>query len=894
MTATQRAVVDDLGNINVHGRSALQVVWKVKDAEGAFLNISASDLFIEIAGSIRVALTAGEDNYSRKLSLTRAQIAALPLNQPLSYALHDETPSSAATIWSGKITAYGFRAAPPGADAVEPGTASWTGATVTVMQGESVPTVVVTYMGATGYGVPTGGTVGQYIRKASATNFDTAWDTITADDVSGLSASLSTLTSADVSLTSRVSTEEAGRGSADTSLTSRLSTEETARGSADTSLATAAAATYLPLAGGVMSGVLASLAGTAALPGLAVAGDLNTGIYAPAADTLGLSVGGVEALRVASGLVTVPTKLAVSNSALGGNALDAFTASAGNLAVFQHNAVANGGNILAITMGNALTGSAYGINLNGSSTGGLFHYVQQNGTGNAGFYALVTGAGDAVFRAEVNGVTSWTFGLDNSDSDAFVVSQDSALGSNNRLRIATDGVATLYNNLLTGADNTYDVGAAGANRVRSGYFGTNVVIGNASTSTAQLHVGAGAIMTVANGGGLNISSQVINSQTSGTAVIGVGVNDGTNNRRAGLFVNQTDGLWGLASNVTSGAIPFILFNNGSEHLRIATDGVATLYNNLLTGADNTYDVGAAGANRVRSGYFGTNVVIGNASTSTAQLHVGAGAIMTVANGGGLNISSQVINSQTSGTAVIGVGVNDGTNNRRAGLFVNQTDGLWGLASNVTTGAIPFILFNNGSEHLRVTTSGQLGIGENNPSYLLDAKATSSGATVAGIRLNNDGAGANTRVSLAFQAAGTLYQSIVGGYGAASPEMQFNQLGVSPGFWTWNSSGTEVMRLSGTGVATLYNNLLFGTDNTYDIGASGSSRPRIAYIGTRIVAPTVTTTATTVAGLPAAATAGAGGRAFVTDATATTYLSIVAGGGANAVPVVSNGTNWLIG
>lgn len=51
---------------------------------------------------------------------------------------------------------------------------------------------------------------------------------------------------------------------------------------------------------------------------------------------------------------------------------------------------------------------------------------------------------------------------------------------------------------------------------------------------------------------------------------------------------------------------------------------------------------------------------------------------------------------------------------------------------------------------------------------------------------------------------------------------------------------------------------------------------------------------TVATLPSASTAGAGARAFVTDATATTFLSIVAGGGSNKVPVVSNGTNWLIG
>lgn len=53
-------------------------------------------------------------------------------------------------------------------------------------------------------------------------------------------------------------------------------------------------------------------------------------------------------------------------------------------------------------------------------------------------------------------------------------------------------------------------------------------------------------------------------------------------------------------------------------------------------------------------------------------------------------------------------------------------------------------------------------------------------------------------------------------------------------------------------------------------------------------------AQTVVTLPAASAVGAGARRFVTDATATTFLSVVAGGGANSVPVVSDGTNWLIG
>lgn len=52
--------------------------------------------------------------------------------------------------------------------------------------------------------------------------------------------------------------------------------------------------------------------------------------------------------------------------------------------------------------------------------------------------------------------------------------------------------------------------------------------------------------------------------------------------------------------------------------------------------------------------------------------------------------------------------------------------------------------------------------------------------------------------------------------------------------------------------------------------------------------------TTVASLPSAATLGQGATAIVTDASATTFASTVAGGGANIVPVYSNGTNWLIG
>ena len=57
---------------------------------------------------------------------------------------------------------------------------------------------------------------------------------------------------------------------------------------------------------------------------------------------------------------------------------------------------------------------------------------------------------------------------------------------------------------------------------------------------------------------------------------------------------------------------------------------------------------------------------------------------------------------------------------------------------------------------------------------------------------------------------------------------------------------------------------------------------------------IQTTPVVVGSLPAAATAGAGARAFVSDANDTAFNAIVAGAGANNLPVFSDGTNWRIG
>lgn len=151
MTAIQRAVVDDLGNINVHGRSGLVVVVKIETAtEGEYEDISDRDLFFEVSGKYRVTLAAGDTNKSRKIVLTRAQAAQLPLTAAVDFALVDETPDTPGVLWSGQASAYGFRTAPTGDAEVDGAGTNWTGGTVIIRQANTTPTVIIRREGPPG------------------------------------------------------------------------------------------------------------------------------------------------------------------------------------------------------------------------------------------------------------------------------------------------------------------------------------------------------------------------------------------------------------------------------------------------------------------------------------------------------------------------------------------------------------------------------------------------------------------------------------------------------------------------------------------------------------------------------------------------------------------------
>jgi len=145
-------------------------------------------------------------------------------------------------------------------------------------------------------------------------------------------------------------------------------------------------------------------------------------------------------------------------------------------------------------------------------------------------------------------------------------------------------------------------------------------------------------------------------------------------------------------------------------------------------------------------------------------------------------------------------------------------------------------------------------------------------------------------------AGDTYQCFAAGpctAVAAGNWVKLNGTGGGTGTVTVVSSGnlTSTALMTGGGAqtsqtpsatATMDTSGNISTPGTIQTGV-GSSNPGYLQLNR-----------TTVSALPACNSGAEGARMSVNDATATTFASIVVGGGSNHVPVYCNGTNWVIG
>jgi len=235
-------------------------------------------------------------------------------------------------------------------------------------------------------------------------------------------------------------------------------------------------------------------------------------------------------------------------------------------------------------------------------------------------------------------------------------------------------------------------------------------------------------------------------------------------------------------------------------------------------------------------------------------------------------------------------------------------GTWFTGGTSTTTKPLFLVEPDGTTSAAWSTAGT-GIGVNASSSfignLLDLQV--NGVSYLVIGKNKIAIGRNANYIL-FAGGTDTSETPTGACGNGAFRISYN------GYYAWSSgadpSGTLDLRLYRDSANTLAqrNGTSGQVSRTYRTYADASNYERVGLdvssntftfgpqaAGTGTLRPLyISTGSITVASLASAATVGAGSRAFVTDATATTFLSTVTGGGSNKVPVVSDGTNWLIG
>ena len=154
-------------------------------------------------------------------------------------------------------------------------------------------------------------------------------------------------------------------------------------------------------------------------------------------------------LKIASGgAVSIPGTLSVSGALTLSNLSDGTVPLIGSGGVVQA--------VVGFTYESTSANKTLTIDESGSISNGLT-IRNSHASGLAELVAIATGTGDAQVRLFA-GATSWTLGIDNSSSDAFVISANSALGTSNALSISTSLNATFGGSITTSAPT----GGAGA------------------------------------------------------------------------------------------------------------------------------------------------------------------------------------------------------------------------------------------------------------------------------------------------------------------------------------------------------------------------------------------------------------------------------------------------
>lgn len=432
---------------------------------------------------------------------------------------------------------------------------------------------------------------------------------------------------------------------------------------------------------------------------------------------------------------------------------------------------------------------------------------------------------------------------------------------------------------MTGAllftDNTIDIGAAGATRPRTGYFGTSVVAplftGNLTGNVTGTVTG-GSSLNVLKAGDTMTGALLF---TDNTVDIGAA---GATRPRTGYFGTSVVAPL-FTGNVTGNVTGTV---TGAASLNLLLTG-GTLTGALLF-TDNTLDIGAAGATRPRTGYFGTSVVAPTFTGNLTGTVTGAASLNLLLTGGALTGVTTLTTTQTdiagnSRTLEINPTFSPaaGSANFRA-LSIAYTINASGAQSGSATGLVIVgtetalngithslvTLVTGADTHFRILANGNVGIGSgvattdfgstSAGSLMLKASTaptadpatncaqiwSSSGALAYRVASSLEGAGQTNflhNASLGSYSAGTVYTLTTTNakitFGTTSPALTISASG------TWALHANVKVNVTGATYAS-------GPTLTVLIRRINNTAANLTNSGTTYLFPTMTTLTQTMA------------------------------------------------
>lgn len=464
---------------------------------------------------------------------------------------------------------------------------------------------------------------------------------------------------------------------------------------------------------------------------------------------------------------------------------------------------------------------------------------------------------------------------------------------------------TLVSGTLTTASqpNVTSVGTLSALAVS----GTTTITG-AINQTGNLNI-TGNINVTGNLNYENVTDLVV-----GDPLIFIGANNSANLFDLGFVASWDDGV----------------FQHGGL-VRDHTDGIWKVFGNVVAQPTTTIDWANAVYEPLRSGAFyattGTfsgNVSVGNLSTDVLTANTVSGTLSTAAQPNVTSLGTLVsldVTGNVTGGNISTTGVVTAAGNITSGNIITAGDvstSTVTASGNINAGNVVL----SGSAEIQgdlnvdadITFVGNLN-SLGNASFSGNVAASyilANGSQLTGVNAFSTIAVSTQSNIVADSISDTL--TLVAGAGisigtdAATDTITFTStpeiwaVGGSMGlvtqsptvfydFSTVDDAVTIAYDLGGLVVSGIVT-----TDSIVDGAVTGVKlAPNIDITTTgNVVAAVIKTTPVTVSALPAAATAGVGARAFVTDADAMVFGNLAVGGSGNAVPVYSDGSNWRIG